>query len=123
MDPEHPADSATVARRKKDPEKLQSQLDDVNEKLKTYKQFQEGEAVSQGERDMSKAYRRVPVDQQMAQLLDKKKSCKGRQGNSSMRRAKRESLLAISGNRNGRQHHPWYQGMLSARRIFRHSLL
>jgi hypothetical protein len=80
MDPEHPADPATVARIKKDLEKLQSQLDEVNKKLKTYKEFQEGEAVSKGERDMSKAYSRVPVDQQMAQLLDKRKELQGQIG-------------------------------------------
>jgi hypothetical protein len=65
--PAHPADPATVERIKK------SQLDDVNNKLKSYKQFQDGDAVSKGERDMSKPYSRTPVDQQMAQLLDKKK--------------------------------------------------
>src|ERR1700741_5422095 len=62
MDPNHPADPATVARIKKDLGKLQSQLEDVNKKLKTYKEFEEGEAVSKGERDMSKSYSRVPVD-------------------------------------------------------------
>jgi len=68
-----PADAATVSRIKKSLDKLQSQLDDVNMKLKSYKEFQDGEAVSKGERDLSKSYSRVPVDQQMTQLLDKKK--------------------------------------------------
>jgi hypothetical protein len=67
------ADSGTVARIKNDLAKLQKQLDDVNSKLKTYKEFQEGEPVSKGERDMSQAYSRTPVDQQMQRLLDKKK--------------------------------------------------
>jgi hypothetical protein len=68
-----PADPATVARIKKDLEKLQTQLDDVNSKLKSYKEFQEGEPVSKGERDLSKGYSRIPVDQQMEKLLKKKK--------------------------------------------------
>jgi hypothetical protein len=68
-----PADPATAARIKKDLEKLQSQLDDVNSKLKSYKEFQDGEPVSKGERDLSKGYSRTPVDQQMEKLLKKKK--------------------------------------------------
>jgi len=69
----HPADPATAARIKKSLEKLQSQLDEVNNKLKSYKQFQDGEPVSTGARDVTKGYSRTPVDQQMVQLLDKKK--------------------------------------------------
>jgi hypothetical protein len=75
-----PADAATASGIKKNLEKLQSQLDDVNKKLGSYKDFQDGEAVSKGERDMSKSYSRVPVDQQMAQLLDKKKELEGQIG-------------------------------------------
>lgn len=67
------ADPVTAARIKNDLVKLQKQLDDVKTKLKTYKEFQEGEPVSKGERDMSQAYSRTPVDQQMQHLLDKKK--------------------------------------------------
>src|SRR5271170_498716 len=78
--PPHPADPATVERIKKSLQKLQTQLDDVNTKLKSYKQFQDGDAVSKGERDMSKPYSRTPVDQQMAQLLDKKKQFEGQIG-------------------------------------------
>ncbi|MGB7728851.1 MAG: hypothetical protein WBL50_12530, partial [Candidatus Acidiferrum sp.] len=58
---------------KKSLDKLQTQLGDVNNKLKSYKQFQDGEPVSTGERDISKGYSRTPVDQQMNQLLNKKK--------------------------------------------------
>jgi hypothetical protein len=76
----HPADPATVARIKKDLQKLQSQLDDVNNKLKSYKQFQDGEPVSSGARDISKGYSRTPVDQQMIQLLDKKKQLEAQIG-------------------------------------------
>jgi hypothetical protein len=75
-----PADPATVARIKKDLAKLQDQLDDVNGKLKSYKEFQEGEPVSKGERDTSKGYSRTPVDQQMGHLLEKKKQLEGQIG-------------------------------------------
>jgi len=68
-----PADPATVARIKKNLERLQTQLDDVNAKLKSYKEFQSGESVSSDARDMSKGYSRVPVDQQITQLEQKKK--------------------------------------------------
>ncbi len=67
------ADAATIDRIKKDLAKLQSQLDDVNSKLKSYKEFQNGEPVSTDERDISKGVSRTPVNQQMNQLLDKKK--------------------------------------------------
>ena len=54
-------------------EKLQAQLDDVNKKLKTYKEFLDGEPVSTNAREWNKGVNRTPVDQQMAQLQDKKK--------------------------------------------------
>jgi hypothetical protein len=73
MTPAQTADGATVDRIKKSLQKLQGQLDDVNAKLASYKQFQDGEAVSTGERDMSKGYSRTPIDQQMIQLQNKKK--------------------------------------------------
>jgi hypothetical protein len=72
VSPDKAADPATVDRIKKNLQKLEGQLDDVNTKLKTYKQFQDGDPVSKGDRDMSKGYSRTPVDQQMTQLLDKK---------------------------------------------------
>ncbi|MGB2633806.1 MAG: hypothetical protein WAM58_07705 [Candidatus Acidiferrum sp.] len=75
-----PADPATVARVKKSLDKLQTQLNDVNNKLKSYKQFQDGEPVSTGERDASKGYSRTPVDQQMNQLLNKKKELESQIG-------------------------------------------
>jgi hypothetical protein len=71
--PGQTADSATVDRIKKSLQKLQGQLDDVNAKLASYKQFLDGEPVSTGERDMSKGYSRTPVDQQIIQLENKKK--------------------------------------------------
>lgn len=73
MTSDAPADPATVTRIKKSLERLQTQLDDVNAKLKSYKQFQDGESVSTGARDISKGYSRTPVDQQIAQLQEKKK--------------------------------------------------
>ena len=75
-----PADAATVLRIKKNLEKLQAQLDDVNKKLKIYKAFQDGEAVSSSGREINRGYNRVPVDQQVAQLLDKKKQLEGQIG-------------------------------------------
>jgi hypothetical protein len=74
------ADPATIARIKKSLDKLQTQLDDVNNKLKSYKQFQDGEAVSTGERDTSKGVSRTPVDQQMNQLVNKKKELESQIG-------------------------------------------
>ena len=68
------ADPATIERIRKNLEKLQSQLDDVNKKLKSLKDFMEGEAVSTGARDLDKGLNRVPVDQQIIQLQDKKKT-------------------------------------------------
>jgi hypothetical protein len=80
LTPNQPADPATVARIKKELEKLQTQLDDVNMKLKSFKEFQDGEPVSTGERDLSKGINRVPVNQQVAQLEDKKKTLQGQIG-------------------------------------------
>jgi hypothetical protein len=80
LSPAHPADAATVDRIKKNLQKLQGQLDEVNSKLKSYKQFENGDAVSKGERDISKGYSRTPVDQQMTQLLDKKNDLEGQIG-------------------------------------------
>ena len=74
------ADPATIARIKKSLDKLEIQLDDANDKLKSYKQFQDGEPVSTGERDTSKGYSRTPVDQQMNQLLNKKKDLESQIG-------------------------------------------
>jgi hypothetical protein len=67
------ADAGTATRIRQNLEKLQKQLADVNKQLATYKQFLDGEAVSQGARDMSRGYSRTPVDQQMTKLQEKKK--------------------------------------------------
>lgn len=70
-------DTATVQRIRKSLEKLEGQLDDVNKKLKAYKDFQEGEPVSTAEREIHKGVNRVPVDQQIVQLREKKKQLEG----------------------------------------------
>ena len=75
--PKQTADAATVQRIRQNLQKLQSQLDDVNKKLKSYNDFMKGEAVSTGSREMDKGVNRVPVDQQMAQLEEKKKQLEG----------------------------------------------
>lgn len=67
------ADSASANRFRQSLEKLQKQLDDVNKQLASYKQFLDGEPVSQGARDMSQGYSRTPVIQQIAKLQTKKK--------------------------------------------------
>jgi hypothetical protein len=71
--PTQNVDPATVDRIRKSLEKLQTQLDDVNKKLKSYKEFQNGEPVSTDARELSKGISRTPVDQQLVQLEDKKK--------------------------------------------------
>jgi len=73
LTPAQTADPATVNRIKKNLQKLQGQLDDVNAKLVSYKQFEDGEPVSTGARDTSMGYSRTPVNQQMIQLQNKKK--------------------------------------------------
>jgi hypothetical protein len=71
--PTQNVDRATIDRIRKSLEKLQTQLDDVNKKLKSYKEFQSGEPVSTDAREWNKGVSRTPVDQQLAQLEDKKK--------------------------------------------------
>jgi hypothetical protein len=67
------ADPATVDKIRKSLSKLQTQLDDVNKKLKGYEDFLHGEAVSTGSRDVDKGVNHMPVDQQVSQLQEKKK--------------------------------------------------
>jgi hypothetical protein len=71
--PTQNVDPATVDRIRKSLEKLQTELDDVDKKLKSYKEFQSGEPVSTDARELNKGISRTPVDQQLAQLEDKKK--------------------------------------------------
>jgi hypothetical protein len=78
--PKQTADAATVDRIRKSLQKLQGQLDDVNKKLKSYNDFTKGEAVSSASREMDKGVSRVPVDQQIVQLQEKKKQLEGQIG-------------------------------------------
>lgn len=78
--PNQTADTATAARIRKNLEKLQGQLDDVNAKLKSFKEFQQGETVSTTGREVNKGVNRVPVDQQVAQLEEKKKQLEAQIG-------------------------------------------
>ena len=68
-----PADPATVTRIRESLQKFQAQLDDVNLQLSSFKEFQEGETVSKASDEIPKGYTRVPVNQQMSVLKDKKK--------------------------------------------------
>jgi len=67
------ADPATGARIRQDLQKLQSQLDGVNQKLISFKEFQQGETVTTGTDESSAAYTRTPVNQQIPALEQKKK--------------------------------------------------
>jgi hypothetical protein len=75
--PTKPADPATVSRIRQNLEKLQSQLDEVNLELTSFKEFQEGETVTKSSNEIQKGYTRMPVNQQMAVLRDKKKKLEG----------------------------------------------
>lgn len=68
-----PADPATVAKYKNDLQKLQTQLNDVNKKLREYQDFASGKAPNEGGNDFDHGYNRTPVDQQIAKLQNKKK--------------------------------------------------
>lgn len=71
-----PADGATIERLRQNLKKLQGQLDGVNKQLASYKDFEEGEAVSTNAREMTKGISRMPVDQQMVKLKEKGKQLK-----------------------------------------------
>jgi hypothetical protein len=68
-----PADTATIAKYRTNLQKLQTQLDDVNKQLKAFEDVAEGKPVTEGGQDVSHGYSRMPVNQQTARLLDKKK--------------------------------------------------
>jgi hypothetical protein len=67
------ADPGTVSRIRQDLQKLQLQLDDLNRKLISFKDFQQGETVAGGDDENSKGYTRTPVNQQISALEQKKK--------------------------------------------------
>lgn len=78
--PAQTVDMAAVQRIRTSLAKLQAQLEDVNKKLKAYKEFQQGEPVSTADRELNKGINRVPVEQQMIQLQDKKKQLEAQIG-------------------------------------------
>jgi chaperonin cofactor prefoldin len=71
--PAKTADPGTVSRIRQELQKLQAQLDDVNLKLTSFKEFQEGETVTKADGETSYSYTRTPVNQQMSGLQQKKK--------------------------------------------------
>jgi galactitol-specific phosphotransferase system IIB component len=73
LTPSKPADPATVERIRKELKKLQGQVDDIRKQLASYKEFQQGEAVSTSGYQVDKGYGRIPVEQQMIMLGKKKK--------------------------------------------------
>jgi hypothetical protein len=68
------ADGQYIANTKKELAKLQSQLDDADKQLADLKEFSEGKppATSSGYQ-INKGYNRMPVDQQITSLEDKRK--------------------------------------------------
>lgn len=68
------ADAAYVANTSKELQKLQSQLDETDKQLADLKTLAEGkQPATLGGYQLNKGYNRVPVDQQIASLQDKKK--------------------------------------------------
>ena len=69
-----PADAATVAKVRDNLQRLQKQLDDTNKQLASFKQFQDGDSSVDGAgRTWNKAYSRMPPDEQIAALEQKRK--------------------------------------------------
>jgi hypothetical protein len=68
-----PADAGTVSRIRDNLRKLQSQLDGIDQQLTALKDFQEGETVTKSSDDIPLGTTRVPVNQQIPVLQDKKK--------------------------------------------------
>jgi hypothetical protein len=71
--PNKPADPGTVSRIRDSLKKIQSQLDGVNQQLSSFKEFQEGETVTQSSDEIPSGYTRVPVNQQIPVIQEKKK--------------------------------------------------
>jgi hypothetical protein len=72
------ADPQYIANVKKQLEKLQSQLDDTDKQLAAYKDVADGKSSTSAGYQLNKGYNRVPVDQQIASLEDKKKDIQGK---------------------------------------------
>lgn len=67
------ADGQYIANAKKQLEKLQAQLEDTKKQITALKDFQQGKAPEPTGYQLGKGYNRVPVDQQIASLDEKKK--------------------------------------------------
>lgn len=68
------ADGQYIANARKELQKLQSQLEDTDKQLADLKDFSQGKApATSGGYQINKGYNRVPVDQQITSLEDKKK--------------------------------------------------
>jgi len=67
------ADGQYIASTKKQLEKLQGQIDDAKKQITALKDFQQGKAPEPAGYPLGKGYNRVPVDQQIANLEEKKK--------------------------------------------------
>jgi hypothetical protein len=75
------ADGQYIANTRKELAKLQSQLDDTNQQLADLKDFSEGKApATSSGYPINKGYNRVPVDQQITSLQDKKKQLEDKIG-------------------------------------------
>lgn len=75
------ADPQYIAGTRKELAKLQSQLDDTDKQLSDLKDFSEGKApATSSGYQLNKGYNRVPVDQQITSLQDKKKQLQDKIG-------------------------------------------
>jgi hypothetical protein len=75
------ADGQYIANTRKELAKLQSQLADTNQQLADLKDFSEGKApATSSGYPINKGYNRVPVDQQITSLQDKKKQLEDKIG-------------------------------------------
>jgi len=73
------ADPQYIANVRKQLEKLQSQLNDTETQIADLKDFMSGKApTTSSGYELSKGYNRVPVDQQLSSLEDKRKQLKGK---------------------------------------------
>ena len=77
VNPSRPADTATVARIRESLTKLQNELAGVKQQLASFKEFEEGETVAKGSTEIPTGYVRVPVNQQIPALEEKKKKLQG----------------------------------------------
>ena len=72
--PDAKVDGQYIANTRKELRKLESQLDDTNKQLRDLQAFSEGKApATSSGYPINKGYNRVPVDQQITSLQDKKK--------------------------------------------------